>query len=713
MFKIQHYNITSILGQGGMATVHLAYDNKFDSNVAIKLLNKEFTHNENIRKRFLAEAKSMYRMSHPNIIKVTDLIDDNDTVAFVMEHVEGETLKEFIDRKGKLIDDEIKSIFSQMLDAVGYVHGQNLVHRDIKPSNFMIDDNGNVKLMDFGIAKNMDENSAEYTHTVTGAQMGTPMYMSPEQITDSKSVTPQSDIYSLGVVLWQMVTGEKPYNTKTLSNFQLQMKIVQETLPKTNTRWDDIIIKATQKEIENRFSSSNSFKNYLILDSHQENLLFKSMDQLDKTVINSISHVINKMIKCPRCLGKGHVDWNDIYRLNRQDYWSPGECALCENKGEIPENKINLIDDVNLTIDNLSKPLKEKKINNIPESIKEFDNIDYDNKTFIDEFYPDKVHDFLKKIFYEVGLDSFGYIMDNKTMENSIEYDVFWTVEQIDVSDTAIIYFSFNNITFLVGSYNSKWVVVFNGQKYFELDELSYLNNLNLDLPRNSLNLIIEYFNRFKGNGLYFKLNEYKQYIVDFYRKKIDEIINVEHNDDDLFGDHDFQERMMEEVKNLSQVFSNLDTKSYYCNEIPQKKINNFWSRFKNFNLDINTSFYWYYDDTIFGKGDDGIAIVKTSEDQWLLLIAEFSGLVEVIELVSSSELFSGEFNNYYKLHSINGDSQRNKFDEIGTEFINSLTLIVVDEDNELKRLDFSGFTNREKINALCDFWISMEFDAL
>ena len=150
---IHNYTILSPLGEGGMATVHLAHDTKFDSNVAIKLLNTEYTHNENIRKRFLAEAKSMFKMSHPNIIKVTDLIDDGDTVAFVMEYVEGESLKEYIERKGKLSDEEIKSIFSQMLDAVGYVHEQNLVHRDIKPSNFMVSPNGNVKLMDFGIAK--------------------------------------------------------------------------------------------------------------------------------------------------------------------------------------------------------------------------------------------------------------------------------------------------------------------------------------------------------------------------------------------------------------------------------------------------------------------------------------------------------------------------------------------------------------------------------
>ena len=238
-----------------MASVYMANDNKFDTNVAIKVLNKEYVHNENIRKRFLAEAKNLFKMSHPNIIKVTDLIDEGDTVAFVMEYMEGQTLKEYLNTKGKLNDDEIKRFFFQMLDAVGYVHEQGLIHRDIKPSNFMIFGKGVVKLLDFGIAKNTDQRSADYTQTGTTQSMGTPMYMSPEQIKSTKEVTAQSDIYSLGVVLWQMVTGKKPYDTTTLSTFDLHLKIVNEKLPLTGTFWDEVIGSATEKRTELRFQS--------------------------------------------------------------------------------------------------------------------------------------------------------------------------------------------------------------------------------------------------------------------------------------------------------------------------------------------------------------------------------------------------------------------------------------------------------------------------
>ncbi len=263
MNQISNYAIQRTLGNGGMATVFLGEHTLLHNQSAIKVLNPELVRNENIRKRFLAEARSMARMNHPNVIKVNDLIEEGETVAFVMEYIEGETLKEFMDRKGKCTDDEVRSIFHQMLDALSYVHAQQLVHRDIKPSNFMIDGQGRVKLMDFGIAKTLDESSAEYTQTGTGAQMGTPMYMSPEQVKSTKSVTAQSDIYSLGVVLWQMVTGQRPYDSSTMSTFEIHTKIVTEKLAHTYTHWDNIIQKATEKEPQDRFVDVRNFKTAL------------------------------------------------------------------------------------------------------------------------------------------------------------------------------------------------------------------------------------------------------------------------------------------------------------------------------------------------------------------------------------------------------------------------------------------------------------------
>jgi hypothetical protein len=219
---------------------------------------------------------------------------------------------------------------------------------------------------------------------------------------------------------------------------------------------------------------------------------------------------------------------------------------------------------------------------------------------------------------------------------------------------------------------------------------------------------LISMINEFKVSSLYLGLNKYNRYIKEWYAS----ILHQNYRSQKIC-EASLEERMLEEIEKLSDVFSILIGKSYYLQEIPDKKKNNFWNKFKDFIPDSNTSFYWYYDDTIFGKGDDGIAIVKTSEGQWLLLIADLNSPVGIIELVSSSDLFSGEYKNFDKLHSINGDAQKSRFDENGIPFNKFLTLIVVDEDNELDYMEFTGFSDREKINALCDFWVAMEYDPL
>jgi uncharacterized protein (TIGR02145 family) len=290
--QIYHYHIQSKLGEGGMATVYRAEHRLLKTSVAVKVLKEDFVRNQHIRNRFIAEAQSMAQMSHVHIVKVTDLIDEGDTVAFVMEHIEGETLKQFMDHKGKLSEKEINAILPQMLEALAYVHDQQLVHRDVKPSNFMIDKSGKVKLMDFGIAKQTDAASAEYTQTGTGIQMGTPMYMSPEQITETKSVTSQSDLYSLGVILWQMSSGKKPYDTNALSTFQLQTKIVNEALPETHTQWDAMIHRATAKKPSERFASCNHWKENIgkemLRPSHEV------LENEDATIIEERTRLIEK-----------------------------------------------------------------------------------------------------------------------------------------------------------------------------------------------------------------------------------------------------------------------------------------------------------------------------------------------------------------------------------------------------------------------------------
>lgn len=252
MFLNSNYNLIHIIGEGGMGEVWLAEHKLLKCNVAIKVLKREFANNLNVRKRFLSEARNLFRMNHMHIVKVTDFIEQDENVAIVMELIEGETLKEHIVKKHKLSYFEIEKLFKQMLESVKYIHDFQLVHRDIKPSNFMIDSNANIKLMDFGIAKNLDSKSAEYTMTAQNQQIGTPIYMSPEQIKSSSEVTHFTDIYSLGVVLWQMVQGISPYDTEKNSIWEIQYKITTEKISLTNSDFDWIIQSCTEIDSSKR-----------------------------------------------------------------------------------------------------------------------------------------------------------------------------------------------------------------------------------------------------------------------------------------------------------------------------------------------------------------------------------------------------------------------------------------------------------------------------
>ena len=255
---IGKYKITKLIGEGGMASVYEAEHEMLGTKVAIKVLNPILSANAEIKTRFRNEAKLMASLDHPNITKVIDFDEQPQQLSIVMEFLKGEDLNDRIKRNGPLAENEISDIFSQTLSAFQYAHEKGIVHRDIKPSNIFILSNGHVKILDFGIAKLFGQGNEM---TQTGTQMGTPIYMSPEQVKGDKSIDHRSDIYSLGVTMFFAINGKPPYNSITDSQFDIFNKIVYEPLPvfSIQSKFKEIVSKACQKNKEERFQQCNSW----------------------------------------------------------------------------------------------------------------------------------------------------------------------------------------------------------------------------------------------------------------------------------------------------------------------------------------------------------------------------------------------------------------------------------------------------------------------
>ena len=282
---IGKYKITKLIGEGGMASVYEAEHEMLGTKVAIKVLNPILSANSQIRERFRNEAKLMASLDHPNITKVIDFDEQPQQLSIVMEYLNGEDLNKKIKSKGALSEKEIVAIFSQSLSAFQYAHEKGIAHRDIKPSNIFVLPDGTVKILDFGIAKLFGQSNEM---TQTGTQMGTPIYMSPEQVKADKTIDHRSDIYSLGVTLYYALNGKPPYDSNTTSQFDIFSKIVYEqlTLGDIHSRFDAIIRKACAKDRDERYQSCDAFLSEINSESNSKNIDSKKIEG-EKTIIDS------------------------------------------------------------------------------------------------------------------------------------------------------------------------------------------------------------------------------------------------------------------------------------------------------------------------------------------------------------------------------------------------------------------------------------------
>src|SRR5512138_1626920 len=255
------YRIISQIGRGGMANVYKAYQPSVDRYVAIKVLPTQLAESKEFATRFHQEARIIAMLEHPHILPVFDYGESDGIAYFVMRYLDAGTLKDKMESGRPLPLNDIDRIFTQLAEALSYAHSHGVVHRDLKPANALIDSFGNVFLTDFGIAKLLESASPRLTQT--DAVMGTPAYISPEQA-QGQTVDQRSDIYSLGIILYEMVTGSVPFIADTplavlFKHITDPLPLPSKVKPDVPESIEKVILKALAKNPQDRFATASEF----------------------------------------------------------------------------------------------------------------------------------------------------------------------------------------------------------------------------------------------------------------------------------------------------------------------------------------------------------------------------------------------------------------------------------------------------------------------
>src|SRR5699024_7624896 len=268
----ERYRIKRRIGGGGMANVYLGYDLILERNVAIKVLRMEFVNDPEFVERFDREAQAATSLSHPNIVSIYDVGEEDDILYIVMEYIDGLTLKEYVMQHGPLSVEIAVDIMEQLTSAIQHAHENGLIHRDIKPQNVLIDHHGTVKVTDFGIAIALSATALTQTNSV----LGSVHYLSPEQARGGKA-TKKSDIYSLGIVFYELVTGQMPFSGQSpvsiaLKHLQNDTPSVRQINPAIPQSVENIILKATTKDPFNRYQSVAEMEHVISISLNPENI---------------------------------------------------------------------------------------------------------------------------------------------------------------------------------------------------------------------------------------------------------------------------------------------------------------------------------------------------------------------------------------------------------------------------------------------------------
>ena len=252
----ERYEIVKSIGEGGMANVYLAEDKILERKVAVKVLRGDLSADDKFIRRFEREAQSVSNLSHKNIVEVYDVgVEDNEHY-IVMEYIEGKTLKQLLKKRESLTLTEVIDIMTQLTDGIAHAHESYIIHRDIKPQNIMIEDNGLIKITDFGIAMALNATQLTQTNSV----MGSVHYLPPEQAS-GKGATIKSDIYSLGILMYELLTGNVPF--KGDNAVEIALKHMKDKIPSIRKQnpaipqsVENILLKAAAKNPRNRYDSA-------------------------------------------------------------------------------------------------------------------------------------------------------------------------------------------------------------------------------------------------------------------------------------------------------------------------------------------------------------------------------------------------------------------------------------------------------------------------
>src|SRR5919205_2462500 len=286
------YNIERTIGQGAMGVIYEGADPRLGRRVAIKTILKAQLDEraaKDYSMRFVREAQAVARLNHPHIVQVYDFGEEGDIAYLVMEFIKGKELKNFFDANERFDLKEVVRIMGELCEALEFAHNAGIIHRDIKPANVMIDAQGRTKLTDFGVARVQDNDKTSVERTQAGTMVGTPAYMSPEQITGG-TIDKRTDVFSAGIILYQFLTGEKPFTGS--GAWTIAKKIIQEEPPlpsslnnAVTSLFDAVVNQALAKNPDQRFQSARDLSVALkrALEGKPEE------DDSDKTVVGGLA----------------------------------------------------------------------------------------------------------------------------------------------------------------------------------------------------------------------------------------------------------------------------------------------------------------------------------------------------------------------------------------------------------------------------------------